>query len=148
MSMIEIRHPKIDEKRLWLPLWKDYLAWYGSEIDSNITDLTWNRFHDNHELVYMYGAYNNSNIVGFVTFIRHRSTWAENHYCYLEDLFIDEKARNKGIGTKLINAVKKFAEDNNCQRLYWQSLAKNTKARELYKRLATEEDFVQYRISI
>lgn len=146
--MLEIRHPTIEEKSQWHPLWHDYLSWYDTDLASDITDLTWERFHDDQEPLYLYGAYENQKMIGFVTFQMHRSTWAKNHYCYLEDLFIDVSGRNKGVGTQLINAVKKFAQDHHCQRLYWESLTSNTKARDLYRRIATEADFVQYRIEL
>lgn len=144
--MTEIRAPAADEMAAWLPLWRGYVIFYESTLPDAMSELTWRRFHDPAEPMHVLAAYENGAMVGFATFIFHRSTWARHHYCYLEDLFVDESQRGKGVARKLIEAVRAAARDKSCERLYWQTRAGNKTAQALYDRLAEKTDFIQYRM--
>ena len=45
----------------------------------------------------------------------------------------------------LIKYVYQFAEDKNCNRVYWVTQEGNVSARRLYDHIAKKTDFVQYR---
>ena len=51
------------------------------------------------------GAYVNGEFRGIVHYLFHRSCWTIGDYCYLQDLFVAEGARNLGLGRALIAAV-------------------------------------------
>lgn len=146
--MIEIRTPAQHEKEAWLALWRGYLVFYEATLAEEITDLTWRRFHDPAEPVYTLAAYDGGAMVGIVTYIFHRSTWARRQYCYLEDLFVDENQRGKGVARGLIDAVRSAAREQGCERLYWQTREGNKTAQALYDRIATKMDFLQYRMPL
>jgi len=84
-------------------------------------------------------------VVGITHYHFHRSTWAPHYYCYLEDLFADETARNRGVGRALIEAVAERARSVGATRLYWNTHRDNAAAQALYNKLATQSEFVQYR---
>lgn len=144
--MIEIRAPAADEMAAWLRLWRGYQEFYEWIVPDDISETTWRRFHDPAEAMHVLAAYDGRAMAGFATFLFHRSTWARHHYCYLEDLFVDEEQRGKGVARKLIEAVRMAARDRNCERLYWQTRAGNKAAQALYDRLAEKTDFIQYRM--
>ena len=83
--------------------------------------------------------------VGFVHFVLHRSCWSEGDYCYLQDLFVAEGARNGGVGRRLIEHVYARAAAEHCARVYWLTQANNALAMRLYDRIADRPGFVQYR---
>lgn len=85
--MITIRQPLSQEQAAWQVLWQAYLEFYQCELDDSITNLTWQRFHNEQEPVYCVAAYDGNEMVGFVTYVLHRSTWASHYYCYFEDIF-------------------------------------------------------------
>ena len=145
---MEIRHTKIDEKSSWLPLWDRYLRFYKTELPKYITELTWKRFHDPREPANCIGAFLEGKMIGFVTYLFHRSTWSESNYCYLEDLFVDESVRGKGTARKLIQAVYNAAKKDGCSRVYWTTQDSNQAAKILYDKVASKTDFIQYRIPI
>lgn len=51
---------------------------------------------------------------------------------HLEDVIIDEKYRNKGLGMKLIQELIKIAKDNNCYKIILNCNEDNKKAINLY----------------
>lgn len=146
--MLEIRKPSIGEKPDWLPLWQGYLAFYEAQLPDDITDLTWRRLHDDAEPLNILAAYDAGRMTGIVHYLFHRSSWARNAYCYLEDLFVSPQSRGTGAGRLLIEAVRQKAQDAGASRLYWTTRETNATARALYDRLATRTDFIQYRMNL
>ncbi len=74
---------------------------------------------------------------GYAVFFGYYSTWA-GRALYLEDLFVREKFRGKGIGKKLLAAVARAALEDGCYGIHWEVLGWNQKAIELYKALGAE----------
>lgn len=81
----------------------------------------------------------NDRIIGYTTFFFAYYTWIGKSL-YMDDLYIKEKYRGKGIGTLLINEVIKYAEKEKCDRLRWQVSQWNEHAISFYKSLGAEID--------
>jgi GNAT superfamily N-acetyltransferase len=71
---------------------------------------------------------------GYALFFEYYSTWA-GLGLYLEDLFVREKFRGRGIGTALLARVARIATDEQCQGVHWEVLNWNTKAIEMYRQI-------------
>lgn len=56
-------------------------------------------------------------------------------YCYIMDIIVTEKHRNKGFGTELINQAKKWAKEQSCSFINLDVLVNNLKAISLYEKL-------------
>ena len=134
-----------DERDAWNPLWKGYLAFYKSALEQEISDLAWSRFHDPDEPLFALGGYIDGRLLGIAHYLFHRSTWAHNRYCYLEDLFVAEDARGHGLGRALIEEVYRKAEAARASRVYWLTQSNNAQARALYDKVADNLGFIQYR---
>jgi GNAT superfamily N-acetyltransferase len=134
-----------DEREAWNPLWADYLAFYKTTLTRDISDLAWTRFHDPDEPIFALGGYVDEELMGIAHYLFHRSTWATHRYCYLEDLFVADAARGKGLGRALIEAVYARAEAANASRVYWLTQSDNAQARALYDKVADNLGFIQYR---
>ena len=87
-------------------------------------------------------------MLGIAHYHIQRSTWAPIGYVYLEDLFTVPEARGRGVGRRLIDAVRLRAEEIGATRLYWTTQTGNETARRLYDTIADVADFVQYRKSL
>ena len=59
-----------------------------------------------------------NDVVAFLSIEVHR----DEDYIYLDDLSVAEGCRNKGIGTKLIHAAEKYAEEICITRIVFDSL--------------------------
>lgn len=55
--------------------------------------------------------------VGFALFFANYSTWEGRSGLYLEDLFVEERARGTGLGKALMVALAKLAEERDCGRI-------------------------------
>lgn len=145
---IRVEVPSNNDKQEWLTLWQGYLDFYEEQLPSEITNLTWDRMIGNKEQMYAFVAYDGYNMVGFVHYVFHRSTWAKSNYCYLEDLFVAADARGKGVARTLINAVRDAANESECERLYWVTGQSNTVAKVLYDKIAEKTEYFQYRFGL
>ena len=74
---------------------------------------------------------------GYAIFFGYYSTWA-GAALYLEDLFVREKFRSRGIGKALLAAVACIAVEEDCYGMHWEVLDWNHKAIELYQALGAE----------
>ena len=144
-SSIEIRPLRTDERADWEPLWKGYQTFYKVVIPDATTAVTWARLHDPNEPMHALGAYVDGRLCGIVHYLFHRSCWTTGDYCYLQDLFVAESARNLGLGRALITAVEERARAAGASRVYWLTHETNSSARALYDQLAERPGFIQYR---
>jgi GNAT superfamily N-acetyltransferase len=144
-SDVTIRPLQPSERAQWEPLWKGYQAFYKVVIPDDATAVTWARLHDSAEPMGALGAYVDGKLAGIVHYIFHRSCWTVGDYCYLQDLFVAESARNCGLGRALIAAVEDKARAAGASRVHWLTQETNTDARALYDKLAERSGFIQYR---
>ncbi|WP_210490831.1 GNAT family N-acetyltransferase [Microvirga antarctica] len=146
--VILIRPVEPGDREAWQALWEGYLAFYKAALSPDITQSTWARLHDPSEPVHGLVAVLNGDVVGIVHYLFHLSTWTKGSYCYLEDLYASDKARNRGIGRHLIEAVADRAREAGAARLYWNTHETNETARALYDKVAVRSGFLQYRLPV
>lgn len=142
---ILVRDLTPSDRDAWGALWRGYLEFYGASVPDEVSALTWARLHDTGEPMFGLAAEQNGEVVGFAICVLHRSSWAREHYCYLEDLYVGEDARGLGVGRALIEAVYARADALGAERVYWVTQETNATARVLYDSVAKRTGFVQYR---
>jgi len=71
---------------------------------------------------------------GYALFFAYYSTWT-GPGLFLEDLFVREPFRRRGIGKALLAAVARIAVDEHCYGIHWEVLGWNEKAIALYQEL-------------
>jgi GNAT superfamily N-acetyltransferase len=74
---------------------------------------------------------------GYALFFNYYSTWV-GRGLFLEDLFVREQFRGRGMGRALLAAVARIAVQEHCYGVQWEVLDWNEKAIELYKSLGAE----------
>jgi len=74
---------------------------------------------------------------GYALFFDYYSTWA-GPGLFLEDLFVREQFRKRGIGKALLASVARIAVQEHCYGVHWEVLDWNEKAIEMYKSLGAE----------
>jgi len=79
----------------------------------------------------------NGNPAGYAVFWGYYSTWC-GRGMFLEDLFVREAFRGKGIGKRLMAAVARIAVQEQCYGMHWEVLDWNQKAIDLYTALGGE----------
>lgn len=78
-------------------------------------------------------------IVGYTIFFYFYLSWTGKSL-YMDDLYVKDNFRGKGIGTNLIEKVISFAKENGCHKLRWQVSDWNKNAINFYKKLGAEID--------
>jgi GNAT superfamily N-acetyltransferase len=144
---IRIRRLEAKDKPAWLPLFKAYIEFYKSSVADDVIEMTWGRLLSGAEGFHIgLVAVGDDDVpIGIAHVLFHRSTWSPTWYCYLEDLFVDPKARGKDAGRRLIEAVYAEADARGATRTYWSTQEFNYRARGLYDQVATKSPFLQYR---
>jgi GNAT superfamily N-acetyltransferase len=143
---MNIREARPSDRPAWDPLWTGYLSFYESELPRAVTDTTWSRFHDPAEpMLCLVAEDEDGALLGFAHLVFHRGTWSIGDFCYLEDLFVAETARKRGVARALIEAVYARADALGCERVYWLTHESNAAARALYDQVAENRGFIQYR---
>ena len=77
-------------------------------------------------------------LIGYATYMKQFSTWEANHYIYMDCLFITKKFRGFGIGEKLLNRIKKEAQELDCSLIQWQTPVFNKRAIKFYDRIGAK----------
>ncbi len=85
---------------------------------------------------------------GFALYFHNFSTWLGKPGLYLEDLFVRESMRGKGIGKALLLHLAGIARDRGCGRMEWSVLDWNTPAIDFYRALGAEpmDEWTVYRL--
>ena len=76
--------------------------------------------------------------VGFALFFPTYSTWRGRPGMYLEDLFVPEEHRGRGVGRGLLRRVAAIAVERGCARFEWAVLDWNEPAIGFYEKLGAE----------
>jgi GNAT superfamily N-acetyltransferase len=84
---------------------------------------------------------------GFALYFFNYSTFLCRPGLYLEDLFVRQAARGRGIGLALLGALEQRAREAGCGRLEWSVLDWNESAIEFYRRFGARpmQDWILYR---
>jgi GNAT superfamily N-acetyltransferase len=141
--MFNIAPLQLTERVRWEHLWTEYQLFYGIALAAAVTDSTWQRLHNGR--AFGLGARDqDGELQGIVHFLFHEDTWSTAPACYLQDLYVDPKARGHGCARRLIEAVAQSAKAAGANEPYWLTHETNTTARQLYDRLAKTQGFIQY----
>lgn len=71
--------------------------------------------------------------VGFALYFFNFSTWTGKRSLYLEDLYVRDAARGRGVGTALLRHLAGVALDSDCARFEWSVLDWNAPAIAFYR---------------
>jgi GNAT superfamily N-acetyltransferase len=147
-SGLIVRPVRRDDFDQWSAHWKSYQQFYKVALTDDVTERTWLRFFDADEPVYSAVALEGTRILGFANYLFHRSTWAQEDFCYLEDLFVAQDARGRQIGKRLIEHVRQQARDRGSARLYWHTQETNLTAQRLYDWIGRKAGSIEYRMAL
>ncbi len=87
--------------------------------------------------------------VGFAVFFHNFSTFIGRPGIYIEDLYVKEEFRKKGIGYLLFAFIADIAVQRGCATLEWTVLDWNTPSIEFYKKIGAKpkDEWTIYRLS-
>ena len=69
-------------------------------------------------------------------------------FAFMEDVYVNESHRGKGIGSELVRKVIETAKEANCYKLIATSRISRPKVHELYQRLGFSQHGFEFRIDL
>lgn len=108
------------------------------EVSSTMDDYVAEGFSEN-PLFFANLIYLNGELGGFSLWYYRFSTWKGRRF-YLEDLYIKESYRGKGLGKRLIMEAIEEAKRTKCTGMMWQVLDWNQPAIDFYNTLGVKMD--------
>lgn len=146
MTGLVIRPLALEDHADWTDLWRQYLAFYETELPRTVYVSTWNRLlsESENEFEGLIARDGNGTALGLAHYLFHRDCWAIEDTCYLQDLFVAPAARGTGVGRRLIEAIYADADARGGGKVYWTTQETNRTARLLYDRIAILTPFLKY----
>ncbi len=78
-------------------------------------------------------------VIGYAFYFFTYSSFLARKTLYLEDIFVSDKYRNKGVGKLIFKRLIRLAEKSDCGRMEWVVLGWNINAIKFYEKLGAEE---------
>src|SRR5262249_27225779 len=150
MSGIIIREAVKKDCPVILDLIKDLARFekLEHEVKADIRILENSLFSDNTKAFALLAEVN-GNIAGFCIYFYNFSTFVGKPGIYIEDIFVEEKYRKRGIGKLFFARIAEIAKTNHCGRMEWSVLDWNKDAIDFYTSLDAEamSEWTVYRIT-
>ena len=143
---LTIRDAVETDEAAWRKLWAGYLAFYKTDVPEEVTAFTWARILDPSSRVSMRVAEEGGKLLGFAIHHYHDSTWDIAPEGYLEDLYVDEGIRGKGVGRALVDDLVVISKRHGWRGIYWHTNEDNARARKLYDSYVQSDGHIRYRL--
>lgn len=142
-----IRPLEAGDRAGWELLWVGYHAhgpFGGLPPPAAVTDATFARFLAGDQMQALV-AIQDGVFVGIVHAVFHPVTSSEKSVCFLNDLFVAEAARRRGVGQRLVEGLYELARARGAFRVYWHMQVENRTAAELYDKVASRSGHTVFR---
>jgi len=130
---VEIKKARIEDVKQIAPLFDAYRVFYkqASDVDA-AADFLQQRLSNNESVVFI--AFVNDIAVGFCQLFPIFSSVGLKRAWLLNDLYVNETARGKGVAAALLHEAKKFGVETNARWLLLQTGADNITAQSVYEK--------------
>lgn len=147
---IEIAAVSAAEFEALLPLIAAYQRFYEvKEIDGERNRAFFRRFLAPSEDGMLLGARADGELVGYACLYWHFSSLSAAESVLMNDLFVSEAARGRGVGRALIEASAAVARERGAAHLEWATAPDNLTAQRLYDSTGAERsEWVEYELGL
>ena len=146
--MIHLRDAVIEDSQIILKFIKGIAKYEKLEdqVEADLEDIKQSIFINKDAHVVL--AFEDDLPIGFALYFYNYSTFKGRKGLYLEDLYVEEAYRHKGIGNQLFDFLRNKAKNENCGRMEWVCLDWNQSAIDFYKKKGASPmgDWTIYRI--
>jgi GNAT superfamily N-acetyltransferase len=138
--MPDVRPITEDELEQVLPLIAGYQRFYGAEPDDDRNRAFFRRFLEPSDDGLLLGAWEGDELVGHACLYWTFSSVSASESVLMNDLFVAEGGRGKGVGKALIDAAVEVARGRGAHHLEWETALDNRRAQRLYERVNAERN--------
>ncbi len=131
----------------WLALFEGYSQFYSSEPTDEKVLRVWHWLTDaENSLTAAVAVDETGSFLGFAHYRTVPDTLSATNGLYLDDLFVSDQARSRGVGRALLAHVQAVAAEQNFSRVVWITDPDNDRAQLLYDDVATRTAWVTYEL--
>ena len=141
---VAIRALMAGDEAHWRQLFSAYAAFYAVPVQGDGLDRTWAWLMHAQGPLMGWVAVVQGQAVGLVHCRHVPESLSGHHSLFLDDLFVQEAQRGRGLGERLIGAVLAHAKAQRLHPVRWITAQDNARARRLYDRLAAPTCWVTY----
>ncbi len=132
----------------WLDLYEKYAEFYETPLTDQKALLLWSWLtapdHEEDGLV----AVDGERLVGLAHFREFARPLEGDRGLFLDDLFVADESRGKGVGHTLIEAVRQRAVERGLGVVQWITAHDNRTAQDVYDSVASRTSWVTYEIDL
>jgi GNAT superfamily N-acetyltransferase len=134
-------HPITDDEfERVLPLIAAYQRFYEGEPDEERNRAFFRRFVDPSDDGLLLGAWEDGELIGHACLYWTFSSVSAAESVLMNDLYVAEGGRGKGVGKALIDAAVEVARARGAHHLEWETALDNRRAQRLYERMGAERN--------
>ncbi|WP_295120858.1 GNAT family N-acetyltransferase [uncultured Leifsonia sp.] len=145
---IEIRPVKDGDFFAWLDLYAKYAEFYNTELTDQRALVLWSWLTDADHEEQGFVAVDGDRIVGLAHVREFARPLEGDRGLFLDDLYVQEDERGKGVGHRLIAAVRSLAEERKLGVVQWITANDNTDAQRVYDSVASKTGWITYEIDL
>jgi GNAT superfamily N-acetyltransferase len=146
-SDVTIRPVSAADESDWRRLWTAFNAFHGATLSEDTKVATWARILDPASPISALVAVQDGVTLAIADYVLHAHTWSIGPCCLLDDLYVDEPARGRGIGRRLLEALIELGRHSGWSRVYWLAI-EGADAMKLYDKYWTRDDVVRYTVTL
>ena len=148
MTNTVIRPIQQSDYENWDRLFEAYAQFYKMDTDIDKRKVVWKWLFDEAHVTNCVVADVDGKIAGIAHFRSMPSQLRAAEIGFLDDLYVDDAYRCKGIARKLIRHVEEIGKQKGWSCLRWLTAEDNYHARSTYDRLAHKTEFLLYNMNI
>lgn len=145
---ITIRTPSDGDFFSWLDLYEGYANFYSEPLTDRRALQLWSWLSDPAEAVNVFVAVDDGVLVGLIHFREFTRPLEAERGVYIDDLFVLEGSRNRGVGRALIDAVSERARESRAGVVQWITAEDNAEAQKFYDGVGKRTSWVTYEIDL
>jgi GNAT superfamily N-acetyltransferase len=149
---MEVRTEPIaeDQFEALLPMIAAYQGFYeAKEIDTERNRVFFRRFIAPSDEGMLIGAWRGDELVGYACLFWHYSSTRARDTVLMNDLYVDQGSRGRGVGRALIDAGAEVARERGSPHLEWTTRPDNRTAQRLYDSTGAEKStWIEYELGV
>jgi len=145
-----ISKAEIQDLEKLVPLFDGYRNFYKQEPNlDGAQKFLLERLNKTESVIFIAKKSGNNDFLGFVQLYPSFSSVRMQHIWILNDLFVVEKFRNKGVANALMKTAENFAKEDGANRLVLDTASDNHIAQRLYEAIGYKKDtFIHYVLNL
>ncbi|MGN7801020.1 N-acetyltransferase family protein [Leifsonia sp. 22587] len=145
---IEVRPVKDGDFFAWLDVYAKYAEFYDTQLTDQKALVLWSWLTAPEHEESGYVAVDGDRIVGLAHVREFARPLEGDRGLFIDDLFVVEDERTKGVGSALLQKARSIAEERGLGVVQWITAHDNQTAQQLYDSVAERTSWVTYEIDL